>query len=247
MYFGVIGLRLTGKRTMSEPASFDNAEEIISYLKSRANPDSVAEMARYGINPRNTLGVSMPTLQSIAKQTGKKHQLAGELWATDIHEARILAAFVDDANLVTAEQMEQWVVDFDSWDICDGVCLHLFKRTAYAYQKAFEWSSREKEFVKRAGFVLIACLAVWDKKAPDETMEAFLPVLLREAADERNYVKKAINWALRQIGKRNRRLNAKAIETAKQIARLDSRAARWVAADALRELSNPKIQSRLKD
>ena len=234
------------EKDQAKPVSLDKVDAIVAYLKSEAHPEDVPEMARFGINPRNTLGVSITTLQAVAKQTGKNHPLAQELWATDLREARILAALIDDPSLVSAEQMEQWVAGFDSWDVCDGVCLHLFKRTAYAYPKAFEWSSREEEFVKRAGFVLMACLAVWDKKAPDEKIEAFLPVLLREAADERNYVKKAVNWALRQIGKRNRRLNAKSIEAARQIARLDSRAARWIAADALRELTSEKYQSRLK-
>ena len=142
--------------------------------------------------------------------------------------------------------MESWVVDFDSWDVCDQVCSHLFDRCAYAYQKAFEWSARPEEFVKRAGFVLMACLAVHDKIAPDEKMQAFLPVILREATDPRNYVKKAVNWALRQVGKRNRSLNTRAIQCAEQIAALQSPSARWIAADALRELTSQKVQQRLR-
>lgn len=226
-------------------SGFRDCAEIVSHLRTLASPANVAGMARFGINPENTLGISLPTLQAIAGQTGRNHELAQQLWDTQIHEARILAAFIDDPRLVTPEQMEAWVEDFDSWDVCDQVCSHLFDRSAYAYQKAFEWSTRPEEYVKRAGFVLMACLAVHDKKAPDEKMLTFLPVILREATDPRNYVKKAVNWALRQIGKRNPGLNAAAIHFAEQIATLQSSAARWIAADALRELTSEKVQRRL--
>lgn len=212
-----------------------------------ANPANVAGMARYGINPENTLGISIPALRSMAKETGSSHELAQELWASGIHEARILAALIDDPQQVTEAQMEQWVVGFDSWDVCDQVCGNLFDRTPLAYQKALEWSNREEEFVKRAGFALMAWLAVHDKKARDEQFEIFFPAILRESIDGRNYVRKAVNWALRNIGKRNRSLNQRAIETARHIARLDSKAARWIASDALNELASPAIQGRLKN
>lgn len=222
-----------------------NCDQIIKELKSLKNPENVAGMARFGINPNNTYGVSIPTLRKMAKETGKDHSLAQELWASRIHEARILAGFVDDPKLVTAEQMENWVKDFDSWDICDQVCSNLFDRTPFAHKKAIEWSSREEEFVKRAGFVLMAALSVHDKRAVDDELLIFLPIIKREATDERNYVKKAVNWALRQIGKRNSTLNKKAIETAKEIQKLGSKSARWIASDAVRELTRKSVQDKL--
>jgi len=187
----------------------------------------------------------MPRLQKLAKEIGKDHQLAGQLWASGIREARLLACMVADPKATTREQMERWVADFDSWDVCDTCCGYLFDRTSVAYSKALEWSSREEEFVKRAGFALTAFLVVHDKKAPDEKFMQFLPVIKREATDDRNFVKKAVNWALRQIGKRNMRLNLAAIETAQEIREIDSRSARWIAADALRELKGDAVQARL--
>ncbi len=210
--------------------------EIITELKSLANPDNVAGMARFGISPRGTLGVSIPALRKMAKRVGKNHDLALKLWESRIHEARLLAGFIDDPAMVTEAQMEAWAKDFDSWDVVDQVCSNLFDRTSFAYQKAMEWSGREEEFVKRAGFVLMAALAVHDKKAADETFLRFLPVIKRESDDDRNFVKKAVNWALRQIGKRNPRLLKAAMATAREIQKIDSRAARWIAADTLREL-----------
>lgn len=231
---------------MNQPRGLDTgADEILKVLSSLANQDNVRGMARYGINPHNTLGVSIPVLRSIAKKIGRDHALAESLWESGIHEARILAAFVDDPRMVSEEQMETWVTGFDSWDVCDQVCSNLFDRTGFAYQKAREWSRREEEFVKRAGFVLMACLAVHDKNTDDEHFERFFPSVIEGSTDERNFVKKAVNWALRQIGKRNRYLNARAIETAHTIARIDSRSARWVARDALKELAKESIKSKL--
>lgn len=203
-------------------------------------------MARYGINTQGTLGISIYTLRPLAKEIGVNHALALELWESGVHEARLLAAFIEDPEQVTSEQMERWVSDFDSWDVCDQVCSNLFDRTPYAYTKAFEWSGREEEVVKRAGFVLIAELSVHDKKAPDERFLEFLPVIRQEATDPRNFVKKAVNWALRQIGKRNRALNQHAIHTAQEISQINSPTTRWIAKDALRELTSEKVQSRLK-
>jgi 3-methyladenine DNA glycosylase AlkD len=221
-------------------------EEILQRLRNMANPANVAGMARYGINPENTLGISIPALRSIAKEIGKDHALAQELWASGIHEARILAAFIDDPKQVTEIQMENWVVDFDSWDVCDQVCGSLFDRTPFAYQKALEWSSRQEEFVKRAGFALMAWLAVHDKKAGNEQFENFFPAIIHQSTDARNYVRKAVNWALRNIGKRNRSLNQRSIEIAQEIARIDSKSAHWIASDALKELTSLAIQNRLK-
>lgn len=223
-----------------------NVEEIITHLKTLANPDNVAGMARYGINPENTLGISMPVLRQMARQIGKNHELAQALWASGLHEARILAGLVDRPAEVTEAQIEAWVQEFDSWDVCDQVCSSLFDKTPWAYAKAVEWSARPEEYVKRAGFVLMAVLAVHDKKAADESFLPFLPLIQREATDPRNFVKKAVNWALRQIGKRNRRLNELAIQTAQEIQQLDSKTARWIAADALRELTDAKTQVRLR-
>lgn len=220
-------------------------DQIIKRLKSLSNPDAVTGMARFGINPENTYGVSIPILRKMAKEIGRNHSLAQEFWASGIHEARILAGMIDDPEMVTEEQMEIWVKDFDSWDVCDQVCGNLFDKTPFAYKKAVEWSKRKEEFVKRAGFVMMAELAVHDKEAMDKEFLRFLPLIKRETADERNFVKKAVNWALRQIGKRNRSLNKKAIETAKEIKKIDSNAAKWIASDALRELSGKLVQDRL--
>ena len=222
-----------------------NASEIIQKLKSLASPRNVEGMARFGINPDNTLGIPIPVLRGIAKETGKDHQLAQELWASGIHEARILACFIDKPELVTESQMESWVKNFDSWDVCDLCCSDLFDRTKFAHQKAVEWSGREEEFVKRAGFTLMAALAVHDKKASDADFLKFLPIIKRESTDERNFAKKAVNWALRNMGKRNLNLNKMAIKTAEEIKRIDSKSARWIAADALRELTGEAVQKRL--
>ncbi len=221
-------------------------QEIIRRLKRLSNPGNVEGMKRFGITAQNTLGVSMPVLRSMAKEAGKNHAMALELWASGIHEARILASLVDDPALVTERQMESWVKDFDSWDVCDQVCMNLFSRTGFAYGKAREWSARGEEFVKRAGFALMACLASGDKKAKDWQLIAFLPLIRKASCDERNFVKKAVNWALRQMGKRNPSLNRKAIAAAKLIQKTDSRSARWIANDALRELEGAAVQKRLR-
>jgi 3-methyladenine DNA glycosylase AlkD len=188
----------------------------------------------------------MPVVRELGKRVGKNHTLAEELWSSEIHEARILAGLVDDPKQVTEEQMERWAIDFDSWDVCDQVCSNLFDRTPFAYKKALEWSEREEEFVKRAGFVLMAALSTHDKKAPDEKLLPFFDIILREANDDRNFVKKAVNWALRGLGKRSKFLNQHAIETAHKMAEIDSKAARWNASDTLRELNSEKVQARLK-
>lgn len=215
---------------------------ILKQLRSMSNPENVKGMARYGISSENTLGVSIPALRKIAKETGKNHELAQKLWKSGIHEARLLAAFVDEPSKVEEEQMDSWVKEFDSWDICDQVCSTLFDKAPYAYAKASEWSSEKGEFVKRAGFVLMAALAVHDKQATDEKLEKFLPTIKREATDERNFVRKAVNWALRQIGKRNTYLQREALKTAKEILQLDSKSARWIANDAIRELESKQLK-----
>ena len=221
-------------------------EEIIKKLKSLADPEAVKGMARFGISPKNTYGVSIPNLRKMAKEIGISHDLARQIWDSDIHEARMLASMIGNPKMVTEEQMESWVKDFDSWDVCDQCCSNLFDKTKFAYKKAVEWSSREEEFVKRAGFVLMATLAVHDKKAKDEDFLKFFPLIKRESTDNRNFVKKAVNWALRQIGKRNLNLNKMAIRTAKEIKTIESKAAKWIASDALRELESESVQKRLR-
>jgi 3-methyladenine DNA glycosylase AlkD len=220
-------------------------EEILQQLKSLANPEAVAGMARFGINSKNTYGVSIPALRKMAKEIGPNHLLAEQLWDSGIHEARILAGMIDLPEKVTETQLERWVKDFDSWDVCDQVCSNLFDQTKFGHKKAMEWSKRKEEFIKRAGFVLMAALAVHDKEASDKKFMKFFPLIKRESIDDRNFVRKAVNWALRQIGKRNVSLNKVAIKTAKEIQGIDSKSARWVASDALRELTSQAVQKRL--
>jgi 3-methyladenine DNA glycosylase AlkD len=231
-------------RTRTEPTT---ARAVISELQALADPSQLDGMARFGINTTRTLGgIGLPALRAMAKRIGRSHEVANGLWASGIHEARILAAMVDDPSAVTEDQMEAWAADFDSWDVVDGTVSSLFDKTPFAWTKAMEWSSREEEFVKRAAFAMVAALAVHDKKAPDAAFVAFLPTIEREAGDPRNLVRKAVNWALRQIGKRNAALNAKAIATAERIHATGPRPARWVASDALRELRSDPVQIRLR-
>ena len=236
----------------STPAAL--AEQILSELQAQANADNVAGMARYGISAEGTIGVSIPVLRDIAKRVRPMrktdptylHELAAALWASGLHEARILAGFVDVSTLVTREQMEAWTSDFDSWDTCDQVT-DLFAATPFARELAIEWAARPETFVKRSGFVIICALAHKGSKVPDADLLAFLPVIERESTDDRNFVKKAVNWALRQIGKRSAPLNVAAIDTAERILERhpDSPAARWIARDALRELRSDAVQKRL--
>jgi len=211
-----------------------------------SNPKNVEGMKRFGIRGEKIYGVSIPYLRSMAKELGKNHELALQLWNSKIHEARLLSGFIDDFKKVDEKQMEEWVKDFDSWDICDQVCSNLFDKTEFAWKKAVEWSKKKEEFVKRAGFVMMATLAVHDKKASDKDFEKFFPIIIRESDDERNFVRKAVNWALRQIGKRNEKLNKRAIDTAKKISKMNSKTAKWIAGDALRELTSKSVQRKLK-
>ncbi len=214
--------------------------EILRKMKSYYNPRNLAGMARFGINVKKAYGVPTPALRRMARDIGRNHALAERLWASGIHDAKSLAALVDNPTEVTEEQMERWARDFDSWDIVDGCVNNLFRKTPFAYAKAKEWTSREEEYIKRAGYVMMACLAVHDKAAADSVFERFLRIIKRGATDERNFVKKAVNWALRQIGKRNLQLRERAIKAATEIQKLDSSAGRWIAADALRELTSAK-------
>jgi len=220
--------------------------EILEQLRAKADPRNVAGMARFGMSVEGRLGVSVPAMRRIAKATGKNHPLALDLWKTGIAEARILAAMIAEPGALTARRMEAWVRDFDSWDVCDQVCMNLFEKSPLARRKILEWSGREETFVKRAAFALIACIAWHDRGAPDEEFLAWLPVIVRGAADERNFVKKAVSWALRHIGKRNLKLNTAALRTARALRRLDAKSARWIGADALRELADETIRERIR-
>ncbi len=219
---------------------------IINTLKNQYNVENLVGMRRFGINTEHALGISIPFLRKLAKKIGKNHRLASALWKTKIHEARLLSGFIDEPEKVSNSQMESWVKDFDSWDICDQVCSNLFDKKPRAYSKALVWSKRKEEYVKRAGFVLMAALSVHDKKAEDKKFERFLPIIKRESKDERNFVRKAVNWALRQIGKRNLRLNKLTIACAKEISKINDKSAKWIAGDALRELSSHKVLERLR-
>jgi 3-methyladenine DNA glycosylase AlkD len=220
--------------------------EVLDRLKVRAKPENVGGMARYGMTAELRLGVSVPDMRKIAKEVGKNHKLALELWKTGIPEAKIVAAMIDEPEKVTEEQMEEWVKDINSWDICDQVCMNLFEKTNLAWKKILDWSQREEEFVKRTAFSLIACLAWHNKQVEDEKFSKLLPVIKNGATDERNFVKKAVNWALRNIGKRNLNLNKAAIKAAREIQQIDSKAARWVASNAVRELESEAVQRRLR-
>jgi 3-methyladenine DNA glycosylase AlkD len=219
---------------------------VLRELKEVADPMVRAKLAYFGVNVPKAYGISAPVLHTFARHIGRDQALAEELWSTAIHEARILAALIGEPEKVTARQMERWVRDFDSWDLVDTACCYLYAHAKPAWKKVYEWSSRRAEFEKRAAFSLAAYLAYKDKDAEDAKFERFLSVIERESHDERNFVRKAVNWALRNIGKRNMQLNAAAIRSAERIRQQDSRAARWIAADALRELKSGAVQARLR-
>ncbi|MGO8792810.1 MAG: DNA alkylation repair protein [Terriglobia bacterium] len=224
-----------------------NCAEILRRLASRPDPQAVAGMARFGIVAKKVYGGwSTPALKRFAREIGRNHALAQELWASGIFEARALATLIDDPDKFTGREMDDWAKDFDNWATCDGACINVFRYTRFAHQKCVEWSTHPAEFVKRAAFALMASLTVADKTASNEAFLRFLPLIKAAAADERNGVRKGVNWALRQIGKRNAPLNRAALAVAHEIHRLDSRAARWIASDAIRELESPAVQHRLK-
>lgn len=224
-----------------------SAKRLVFELRRFGEKRSVEGMARYGIRAKKVLGVSKPRLDQLAKKIGGNHALALQLWETGIHDARILAGMIAEKDRVTASLMDKWVKHFDNWDICDGTCCHLFVFAKPAWVKAFVWSGRAREFEKRAGFALAAYLAYRDRQAPDQKFINLLRVIERESDDHRHFVKKAVNWALRNIGKRNLRLNREAIRVAEELRKRDSRAARWIAADALRELRSNAVQRRLRE
>lgn len=222
-------------------------ENIIEQIKKLSSPKAKAAQEYFGITSSNRFGLTTPQMRAVAKKIGKNHALALQLWETGSHEARHIAIFIADPQQVTETLMEQWLKDFNSWDIVDNCCGTLFDKTPIAYKKTIEWTLRKKEFEKRAGFVMMAELAVHDKKSADEKFEAFLPHLILHSGDERNFVRKAVNWALRQIGKRNERLCRKAIKTAKEIYKKGDASSRWIAADALRELEKYQREGKIRD
>ncbi len=222
-----------------------NLKQVLQTLKSHGNPQNVEGMARFGIRSARAFGVPTPFIRRLAKEVGTDHELALRLWRTGILEARAIAALIGDPQKVTKTLMNAWAAEFDNWAVCDGVCGNLFDKTPFAYEIALRWAGRKEEFVKRAGFVLMASLAVHDKRGRDGLFLKFLRPIKRESGDERNFVKKAVNWALRQIGKRNLRLHAAALKTAGEIRGQNSSSARWIAADAIRELESAAVYRRL--
>jgi 3-methyladenine DNA glycosylase AlkD len=221
-------------------------KEIIKELKNHYNPINLAGMKRYGINVDKAFGINAPFIKTFAKGIGTNHELALELWESGFHEARQIAVMIADPDRVTKSLMNKWVRDFHSWDICDGACCYLFRKTPYAVEKIFEWCERKEEFIRRAGFSLICYISVHDKKRDDKDFLQFFPLIRKHSLDERNFVKKAVNWSLRQIGKRSKYLNKEALILAQEISTLDSKSARWIAKNAIRELTDPKIILRLK-
>jgi len=214
-------------------------------LRRHADPENRTGMARFGIDTAKALGVSMPNIRRIANTIEKDHQLAADLWQSNIHEARILAGLVDHPKWVTREQMDQWALDFNSWDLCDQVCGNLFDKSPYAPEIINAWATRPEEFVKRAAFALIAWRAVHDKKAPNDDFLAWLPLIEKASDDPRNFVKKAVNWALRQIGKRSASLLSPALTAANKLADSQDKTARWIGLDAIKELDSEKVRKRL--
>jgi 3-methyladenine DNA glycosylase AlkD len=233
---------LKGAINMQNP----DHEQILSSLRKLSRPQNLEGMARYGIKTDKAFGISIPELRKLARTVGKNHSLALELWESGYHEARILAGMVDDPAQLSSKQMDDWTAAFNSWDLCDQCCNNLFAFSPLAHAKALDWSRQPQEFVKRAGFVMMAVLAVHEKKDADKQFISFLKIIEKAATDERNYVRKAVNWALRQIGKRNLVLNNSAIQTAEKIREMNSKSAKWIASDALRELTDEKILNRIK-
>ncbi len=221
-------------------------ENIIKKLKSMTNPRNIEGMARFGINTEKAFGIPMPEIRAMGKKIGKNHELALKLWDSGIHEVRILASLVAEPEKFTEKEMDLWVSGFNSWDVCDQCCLNLFDKVPFYGKKIKEYSKSKEEFVKRTAFAIIACAALHKKEhSDDKEFLNYLPIIKKASADERNFVKKAVNWALRQIGKRSIYLNKEAIKTAKDIQNIDSKAARWIANDALRELESEKLKARL--
>lgn len=223
-----------------------DVEAVLAALRERGTAKNRAGQARFGINVDRCFGVSVTDIRALAKLYRRDHPLARALWDSGWREARIMATIIADPKQADGDELDRWAGDSDSWDVTDGLASNYVQRTAFAWDKALQWPADKREFVRRAGFALQASLAVHDKTAEDSRFEALLPLIRTHADDERNFVKKAVNWSLRQIGKRNARLNESAIAGAEVLATMDSRSARWIARDALRELKSDKVQQKLR-
>ncbi len=221
--------------------------DFLAVLQALAKPENVEGMRHFGMLGENRLGIAIPELRRLAKEHGKDHAMALSLWHSGIPEARILASMIEDPQEVSVYQVEEWVSGFNSWDVCDQVCMNLLEKVPSAVARIPAWAAREEEFVRRTAFSLMACLAWHDKKASNDSFIAYFPLIKQAAVDERNFVKKAVNWALRNIGKRNPALNQAAISLAEDLQRMDSKSARWIAADALRELRGDAVQKRIHE
>lgn len=221
------------------------SQKIICELTRLSDPKKIRGMKKFGISAENALGIRVENLRTLAKETGSNHQCALEIWDSGIHEARILASMLADPNKFTKTQMNLWVEEINSWDICDQCCNNLFRKTPFAIEHSFRWAEDEKLFIKRAGFVLMAVLSVHNKLMTNQEFEKYFPLIIKHSSDERNFVKKAINWALRQIGKRNCELHIKAIETCEILSRSDSEIALWIGRNAMRELNSEKVRRNL--
>lgn len=231
-------------KTKSKPPTM-GVREVLAWLKRVGTRRTIEGMARYGIAAKRAFGVPMGTLLSMKKRLGKDHELSVALWESGWYEARLLSALVGDPERVTKRQMDAWAAGFENWADCDTVCFHLFDKTPLAWERAREWAGSPREFVKRGGYVLMACLSLHDKTAADKWFLGVLPLIEKGARDERNFVKKGVSWALRGIGRRNLALNAAALAVAKRLAASEPASCRWVGRDAVRELTNAKVQAAL--
>ncbi len=223
-----------------------SARQIMARLKSMGDPEDLKGMARFGMAVEKRFGISVPEMRKIAKEIGRDHALALELWGTGVADARIVASMIAEPEAMRAKDLQEWVSGFDSWDVCDQVCMNLFEKVPLARRKIPEWAAREEEFVRRAAYALIACLAWHDKEAPDAEFRRYLPLIKAGANDDRNFVKKAVSWALRNVGKRNAALHEAAIRTARELQRTDSKPARWIAADTIRDLEAAEARRRVR-
>ena len=220
--------------------------QILTELKKNSDTKNIEQMARFGIFPKKTFGVKMPILRKLAKKIGKNHDLAQDLWKKGFRETQILASIIDEPEKVTLKQIKNWISDFDYWEICDQCVMNLFEKIPFIWDECINFANDEREFFRRTGFVIMARLAVSDKKASDKKFIAFFPLIKKFSTDERNMVKKAVNWALRQIGKRNLALHKEALKIAQEISQINNKTAKWISSDAIRELKNEKIISRIK-
>jgi 3-methyladenine DNA glycosylase AlkD len=223
----------------------DMVRDALSALERMSTRRDLENLSRFGITARKAYGVSMANLKRLAKRFGRNHALAAALWDTGWYEARMLATLVDEPARVTPAQMERWCGDFDNWGICDTACFMLFDRTPHAWSKVSAWAGRRGEFARRAAFALLACLALHDKEAGDRRFLDGLRLIERAAADDRNFVKKGVSWAIRSIGRRNAALNAATVTVARRLSASESAAARWVGKGAVRELTSPAVRGRL--